>query len=127
MQYKKYEIQVTEDGCIIRDSIGNFISSTATDTEAKEYIDDLDDEPLQINTNLNEVKKTPNSHEYMDVFRKYCAKLPGKCEIDGYLATTNEPALCRFIKSFEKLWNVTVHYKSVIRGGEYFYLVDDIY
>lgn len=118
MQYNGYEIQTTADGCIIRDNKGNYLVATPTDEEAKEYIDDL----IEENNNINISQKI----DYYKNFILYCNKLPGKIFIDDKLATTNEAALNRFIKSFEKLHDVRVNYSNQYRGGEYFYIVEDI-
>ena len=40
MQYKNYEIQITESGCIIRNSNGNFIIEVETENQAKLWIDE---------------------------------------------------------------------------------------
>ena len=44
MQYKKYKIQKTDGGWIIRNSKGQYIIKTPTDKEAKEWIDEREKE-----------------------------------------------------------------------------------
>lgn len=113
MQYRNYEIQHTSDGCIIRKSTGEYIIKVPTETEAEEYIDDLE-----------ETQKPVIDWNYK--FELYTHDLPGRCFIDKKVATTNKDALLRFVKPFENLNNVHVNIYTDFRGGEYFYIVDTI-
>ena len=111
MQYNGYNLQIVDDGCIIRDNKGNYLLMVDTEDEAYEYID---------NVNNKEVK-LPNTG--YDKFIQYCNKLPGKCFINEKLATTNERALKRFISSFEKSSNYKVFTSTDIIDGEYLFTV----
>lgn len=118
MQYKNYEIQCTDSSYIIRDSCGNYIVSTESDTEAIQYIDDL--------LNNNKITAKPNKIDWYDRFCNYCIKLPYKCYIKGQLATTNEKVLNKLITSFEKSNKVKIYYYSKVIDGERFYIVDKV-
>lgn len=41
MQYKSYEIQISSDCTYLRDSLGKIIGKFESDSEAREYVDDL--------------------------------------------------------------------------------------
>lgn len=43
MQYKNYYIQITESGCIIRDSKGKYLVQAETEKAAREWIDEKED------------------------------------------------------------------------------------
>lgn len=122
MQYRGYEIQTTEEGCIVRNSTGDYLISTPTDDEATEYVDDLLDET----STEKEIKESKaRSIDWYSRFSKYCDKLPGKCypEDREYFGTTNRTALSRFIKSFEQATDAKVFVDSKYIGGELFYIV----
>lgn len=44
IQYKKYDIVITQNGATVRDSYGNFIQEFPTEEEAKEFIDNITSE-----------------------------------------------------------------------------------
>jgi len=115
MEYNDYQIQFSDYGCIIRDSKGKYIGQTINEDEAMEFIDELNEknEPIVVK-------------DLYEQFCKYCKSLPGKCYIDDKLATTNEEALIRFIKSFEKQNGVKIKYNMIIKGCEYFYIIEEI-
>lgn len=119
MQYKGYEIQETEMGYIIRTSTGQYITSAASDEEAKEYVDDISSEETSIKQ---------FSTDWYKRFEKYCAKLPGKCypNGDGKFGTVFEKSLYKFIQSFEKKTNTKVNVTTDYRGGEYYFIVDSV-
>ena len=122
MRYRGYEIQTTEEGCIVRNSKGDYLVSTPTYDEAAEYVDDLIDD-ASTEKELKEYKA--NSIDWYNRFDKYCNKLPGKCypEDRGYFGTTNRTTLSRFIKSFEQATNTKVFVDSKYIDGELFYIV----
>ena len=112
-----FTTQVTQDGCIVRDDRGNFVIELATEDEAFEWIKDNAD---------RYVREEPIKISLEDQFIYYCNKLPGKCFLDRRMATTNEKALKKFIKSFEKARNAKVIYDVDFVGGEYFFIVTDV-
>ena len=112
-----FTTQVTQDGCIVRDEKGSFVIELPTEEEALEWIRDNKD------SYIREEKITISPYEQ---FIYYCKNLPGKCFLDRKLATTNEKALKKFIDSFEKVRDVKVTTTIESRGGEYFYIVDDV-
>lgn len=121
MQYNGYEIQITESGCIIRDGQGNYIMSTENDTEAKECIDDLEN-------NVVDIEKLPT--DWYSRFEQYCKNLPGKCYPTSNprkFGTTSSRILSQFVKSFEELNHVTIKIVSEIIDGEKFYIVEEVY
>ena len=117
IEYNNYSIQVSDYSCIIRDSSGKYVGQTMNEDEAMEFIDDLNEE----------TEKPINENDLYTQFCRYCKSLPGKCYIDDKLATTNEEALLRFIKPFEKQNNVRIKYSMIIKGCEHFYIIDEIY
>lgn len=44
MQYKNYEIQISSDCTYLRNSYGKIVGKFESDSEAKEYVDDLEGE-----------------------------------------------------------------------------------
>ena len=115
MQYNNFDLQITSDGCIIRDSAGKFVAYTETDKSAIELIDECIDIPT--------IQKSYNLYRQ---FERYCKKLPGKCYINDQLVTSNKKALTRFTNSFQKLSNTTINYTSLYSGGETFYTIRSI-
>ena len=121
MQYKGYEIQITEEGCIIRNGNGDYIVSTPDETEAKEYIDDLEDEVV-------EVKELTT--DWYKRFDQYCEKLPGKCypiEDRTKFGTIRGKVLDKFAKSFEAATKTSVVIETRTIDGELFYIVMEVY
>ena len=121
MQYRGFEIQNADFGHIIRNSKGDFITMTANDAEAEEYIDDM---------NKEEASTTAYKVDYYKIFSKYCeGKLPGKCypTDSGEFGTTNLAKLKEFVKSFEKSTQTRVIFRSQYIGGELFYIVEDAF
>ena len=114
MQYNCYELQLTENGCIIRDSKGKYVLLADTEDEACEYVDSL------VN---REVKPLNTAY---DKFVQYCDKLPGKCFINEKLATTNEKALNRYKAEFESISTYRVFTAMESCGGEYFFIVTSV-
>lgn len=112
-----FTTHVTQDGCIVRDEKGNFVIELPTEEEALEWIRDNE------NSYIREEKITISPYEQ---FVYYCKNLPGKCFLDRKLATTNEKVLKKFIDSFEKSRSVRVITTIESRGGEYFYIVEDV-
>lgn len=41
IKYKGYTLQITDEGCIIRDKDDNYIIICATEKDAKEYINEI--------------------------------------------------------------------------------------
>lgn len=81
--------------------------------EAEEYIYDHP----EINTSNNRI-------DIFDSFKLYCRKLPGKIYLDGgAIATYNENALIRFIKSFEKTHDCKIDYEKVLIDGEFYCVI----
>lgn len=121
MQYKGYEIQITEEGCIIRNGNGDYVVSTPDETEAKEYIDDLEDEVV-------EVKELTT--DWYKRFEQYCEKLPSKCypiEDRTKFGTICGRVLDRFAKSFEAATKTSVVIETRTIDGELFYIVMEVY
>lgn len=120
MQYNGYELQITYEGCIIRDDTGKFITTTPTEEEAKEYVDDLmEDETI--------IEKEPT--DWYKRFEKYCSNLKGKCYPDyktRRFGTIFGTALKGFAKSFEKETDTKVIIKEEYFGGELYYMVDAV-
>lgn len=117
MQYRGYEIQIVEYGCIIRNNKGEYVISVDTESEAEDYINDIHNAKLELfRTKI----------DWYERFCLYCKKLPGKCYINDKLATTNQSKLNSFIKSFENATHTKIHYHSEIIEGERFYLVDQV-
>lgn len=119
MQYKGFEIQNTQEGYIIRNSYGDYIAMVENDSEAYDYIDDMDEEDAQI------------AHKQVDYYKQfsdYCKRLPGRCypTSSNEFGTTNFRALKRFIKPFENATNTTVITRIEYIGGELFYIVEDV-
>lgn len=117
MQYKGYEIQIAEYGCIIRNNKGEYIKSVDNEIEAEDYINDL----INVKTDLTEIKI-----DWYERFCRYCKKLPGKCYINNKLATTNQTKLNSFIKSFENATNTNIHYHAELIDCERLYIVDQV-
>lgn len=118
MQYKNYEIQITDYACIIRDEKGEYIISTSTDREAKEYIDDINEDQYTLNEEI--------PINWYERFDQYCKNLPGKCYIEGKIATTYEKILEKFAKSFENATNTTVTLITKYMCGEYIAFVESV-
>lgn len=121
MQYKGYEIQITGEGCIIRNGNGDYIVSTPDETEAKEYIDDLEDEiaaSKELTTN------------WYKRFEQYCKNLPGKCypiEDKTKFGTIYGKALEKYVNSFKAATNTSIVIETRIIGEEMFYIVMEVY
>lgn len=121
MQYNGYEIQITEDGCIIRDGSGKYIMSAEDESDAKECIDDLEDDVV-------EVEKLPT--DWYKRFDQYCNKLKGKCyptTDPKKFGTIYGKVLDKFIKSFEESTKTTVRIHIEMIDGEVFHIVDEVY
>lgn len=121
MQYKGYEIQITEEGCIIRNGNGDYIVSTPDETEAKEYIDDIEEEVV-------EIKELPT--DWYQRFDNYCNKLVGKCYPTSdpkKFGTTYGQVLDKFAKSFESSTKTKVIINIERIEGDLFYIVDEVY
>ena len=88
-----------------------------TDVEAEEYITDCLDKHSETTIEVDEYKK----------FILYCKNLPGKCFFEGKLATYNIKVLNKFINSYKKENNVEIIVYNKITGGEYYYIVDEVY
>lgn len=118
MQYNGYELQISENGCFVRDNTGKILLSTPDENDAKEFIDNIDE---------NFTKVIPEKDLY-DRFVRYCKKLPGRMFFDdGKMATVFKKPLDRYIKSFEKLCNVEIYTSVKMRGGETYYVVDTVF
>ena len=124
MQYNGYELQITESGCIIRDSLGNYIDSVSDEGDAKEYIDDLvaEDEEEQ----KTQIKTT--TKDWYGRFEKYCKHLPGKIYLsdEDKFGTCFEAALKKHIKSFEENTGTRVMFSLRSMCGEHFFIVDSV-
>lgn len=121
MQYKGYEIQITEEGCIIRNGNGDYIVSTPDETEAKEYIDDIEEEVV-------EIKELPT--DWYQRFDNYCNKLVDKCYPTSdpkKFGTTYGQVLDKFAKSFESSTKTKVIINVERIEGDLFYIVDEVY
>lgn len=121
MQYKGYEIQITEEGCIIRNGNGDYIVSTPDETEAKEYIDDIEEEVV-------EIKELPT--DWYQRFDNYCNKLVSKCYPTSdpkKFGTTYGQVLDKFAKSFESSTKTKVIINVERIEGDLFYIVDAVY
>lgn len=121
MQYKGYEIQITEEGCIIRNGNGDYIVSTPDETEAKEYIDDIEEEVV-------EIKELPI--DWYQRFDNYCNKLVGKCYSTSdpkKFGTTYGQVLDKFAKSFESSTKTKVIINVERIESDLFYIVDEVY
>lgn len=121
MQYKGYEIQITEEGCIIRNGNDDYIVSTPDETEAKEYIDDIEEEVV-------EIKELPT--DWYQRFDQYCKKLPDKCypiEDRTKFGTIYGKVLNKFAKSFEAATKTSVVVENRIIEGKLFYIVIEVY
>lgn len=126
MEYKGYNLQFSDYGVIIRDIEGKYLLEVSTEEEAIEYIDEglIDDYP---NHNLFTTTISKKQSLY-DVFDKYCKKLYGKRYFeDRTFGTFDENSLKKFIKSFTKDRNIKVIYEAKYMGGEYYYIVTDVY
>ena len=119
MQYKNYEIQITDYACIIRNSKGEVIASAPTDKEAEEYIDNINEDQITLNTDEIPIN-------WYERFDQYCKKLPGKCYIEGKIATTYIKVLEKFAKSFENATNTTVTIITKYMCGEYISFVESV-
>lgn len=122
MQYMGYEMQITDEGCIIRDSKGEYIDCMATENEAKEYIDDLiEDDSL----NLNEL-----STDWYSRFERYCRKLPGKCyptEDRSKFGTIYDSILDRYIMAFESVTHTKILTELFVKDSERYKIVKEVY
>lgn len=123
MQYKGYELQLTDEGCIIRDSKGEYITSTSTEKEAEEYIEDIEEEKVDI---------TENPIDWYKRFEQYCKDLPGKCYPIAYedpnkFGSPSISAINSYAKSFEASTNTTVVIEVYYIGMELFGVVTDVY
>ena len=120
MQYNGYEIQITEDGYIVRDSQGKLMAFCADEPDAKEFIDDLKE-------NHTDVRET--TIDWYERFSNYCKRLPGRCyptEDKRKFGTIFENPLKNLIRSFEDATQTTVYYKSMVIEGEIYYIVESV-
>lgn len=122
--YKGYTIQHISTGCIIRDSNGNFLIETVNEEDAIEYIQDHIEELVELQKKSNKKESVLPLEEQ---FKIYCSNLPGKVFLDSKLATTDRKSLTRFIEGFSNSRDITVDVVTETRGGETFYIVDNIY
>lgn len=125
MQYNGYEIQITEDGFIIRDGSGKYIDCACDEPDAKEIIDDLNAEG---NDPVEVVQETKT--DWYRRFDKYCSRLKGKCyptTDPKKFGTVYGTVLDRFIKSFEESTKTTVRVNIEMIDGELFHIVDEVY
>src|SRR5574344_1003243 len=120
MQYKGYEIEITEYGCIITDVYSNYIRSVETEQAAYEYLDDIKE-------NRKNNKRNVPRNLYKD-FESYCKRLPCKCYPDdsGKFATTNKKALDSICNSFKKRANVNIKVVTKFISSEVFYIVEEV-
>lgn len=65
LQYKGYLLQYGEYGIIVRDSSGQRIGEFASDTEAYEYIDDIDHDANVSEDVPTTPKKDPSKYRYL--------------------------------------------------------------
>ena len=120
MQYRDYYISLVDYGYIIQDGHDNFVMLCDTEQEAIEAIDSM------LDNDEHGLDKQPVDCNFMRLFDKYCRKLPNKCYIEDKTTTTNEKALLRFIRSFEKNFKVKVLYTHKIIENQYYYMITSI-
>lgn len=112
-----YDYQITDSGCIVRDSMGNIIIMTDTEEEAMDYMSDY----------VNTPKERTVSISPYEQFDNYTKSLKGKMYIDGKIGCCFEKPLQRFAKSFEKYTGYKVEICPRYMGGEYIYFVEDVH
>ena len=122
MQYKNYIIEQDHDSIMIKNSDNIHILAVPSEEEAKLFIDDLSIDK-ELEKKLIHLMET---NEYMQMFYRYCLRLPDHCFISSHLATTDKVMLKKYIQQFEQLFNVNISTDSIYKGGETFYTVIDI-
>lgn len=115
MQYKNYEIQITQDGVIIRNSIGMQVGFVSTEEEAYEYIDEGVYNHKETHVHWNEAFEV-----FCRVNKLNIVFLDGK-----HIATQNEKKLKKLIDEFEAKSGMRATYETLYVDGEYFYQVCD--
>ena len=126
MQYRGYEIQLSDSVWIVRNPSGDIVAVRDTDTEASEYVDDV----LDTYVEAESAKTYEDTIDWYAKFDSYCAHLPGKCyptENRRKFGTTNYSALKSHIDNFEKSTGATVEYSMTIIENENYYIIDEVY
>lgn len=118
--YNDYDIQITGSGCLVRNASGEAVFEAATEEEAMEFIDDIKEE-------YREEQIKPNTLTPYEKFEAYSKRCPGRCYIEGKLASCYEQAMTRIAKSFEKTTGYVVIISSEYHGGELFAVIEDVY
>ncbi len=118
-----YDFQITDSGCIVRNSSGDIIIMTETEEEAREYME---------NNNMSSrgeswVEKAKRHISPYDQFDNYTKNLKGKMYYDDKFGSCFEKPLRKFAKSFEKLTEYKVEIMPKYIGGELMYMVNDVY
>jgi hypothetical protein len=115
-----YEYQITDSGCIVRDSRGNIVIMTETEDEAREYM-------AEEASSSSHTDYIPKISPY-DQFDNYTKGLKGKMYFDdGTFGSCFINPLKRFAKSFEKITEYRVEISYVYMGGELFGKVEEVY
>ena len=117
-----YDFQITDSGCIVRNSNGDIIIMTDTEEEAREYI-----ENNGTSSGESWVEKAKRHISPYDQFDNYTQSLKGKVWFDDKFGSCFEKPLKRFAKSFEKATDYRVELGYKIVGGECFCMVEEVY
>ena len=112
-----YNIEPGDFGYVVTNDRGDIIMVAETEEDAMEFIDDYK-APMQ------EVEVKISPYKQFDI---YTQKLKGKCWIDGKFGSIYETPLDRFAKSFAKNTGYRVKIDCQYRGGEWIFIVEDVY
>ena len=117
-----YDFQITDSGCIVRNSMGDIIIMTDTEEEAREYM-----ENNSTSSRESWVEKAKRHISPYDQFDNYTQNLKGKMYYNDKFGSCFEKPLRKFAKSFEKLTEYRVEIMPKYIGGELIYMVNDVY
>ena len=118
--YNDYDIQITGSSCLVRNTSGAVVFEAATEEDAMDFIDDIKEV-------YREEQIKPNTLTPYEKFEAYSKRCPGRCYLEGKLASCYEQAMSRIAKSFEKTTSYRVIISSEYHGGELFAVIEDVY